>query len=317
MILRILFTIFILTITLVASSDNCKIPKNLLPFTKKIPAKSLLEFSDIKRNINHIKSLCVYKVSFTEGHYNWKMLLIHNTQSSKGPFWFLPHDDENSAFDSAVYAVKNYGGGFLSVVANDKRHFNGQDPNRNFGENKQTTKVCSQQKYPAPLFSKRVFSIINTYKDKNIPYLALHSNSDGWAGNGGKGSISILKSSSSVQSYPSENVLTGNSKSIYDEDSLIYIAGTESSPPRQKLKNLMNLDIHTKYEVVNKANNDCSMSNYVVLNKGGDYYNIETEHGDSHSQKILIKKLMHILKIKPITSDSNGIANLFKDLVNR
>lgn len=285
-----------------ASSDSCKLPKNLISYSNTESQKSLLEYNDIKRNNKNIKSLCLHQISFTEGKYNWKMLLVYNSKYSKGPFWFLPHDDEESAFDSAIFATQKYGGGFLSVLSNGKRNFKGQDPNRNFGADKQTTKVCKQQKHPAPVFSKLIFNIIDTYRTPGLPYLALHNNSNGWYGNGGKGTISILKSSSTGQAYPSGKVSINKSNSIQDEDSLVYIAGTQSVPSQKKLKALIDLGIHTKYEVVNKNNNDCSMSNYVVLNKSGNYYNIETEHGDHHSQKIIIDKLMDILKIEPITS---------------
>ncbi len=278
------------------------LPKEFISFSPSESQKSLLEYNDIKRNSKHLKSLCLHQISFTEGKYNWKMVLIYHAKYAKGPFWFLPHDDEESAFDAAIYATNRYGGGFLAVLSNGERKFGGQDPNRNFGSDKKTTKICKQQKYPAPLYSKLIFSIIDTYRTPGLPYLALHNNSDGWAGNGGRGTISILKSSSLVQSYPSGKVHLGKSNSINDEDNLVYIAGTESVPSQKKLKELTDLGIHTKYEVVNRNNNDCSMSNYVVLNKGGDYYNIETEHGDTNSQKIMIDKLMDLLKIESIIS---------------
>ncbi len=296
MIVRIFIIINILTLFLLASSDNCMLPKELLSFSQVKSQKSFLQYIDIKRNSKYLKSLCLHEISFTEGKYNWRMLLVYHSKYSKGPFWFLPHDDEESAFDSAIYAVNKYGGGFLSVLSNGKRNFNGQDPNRNFGTDKKTTTICKQQKYSAPSYSRLIFKIIDRYKTSELPYLALHNNNNGWSGNGGQGTISIMKSSSSVHSYRSGKVNFGKSNSLNDEDNLIYIAGTQSVPSKKKLKELINLGIHTKYEVVNKNNNDCSMSNYVVLKKGGDYYNIEAEHGDTNSQKIIIDKLMKILK---------------------
>jgi hypothetical protein len=58
--------------------------------------------------------------------------------------------------------------------------------------------------------------------------------------------------------------------------------------------------MHVKYEIVNKNNNDCSMSNFIVLNKNSNYYNIESEHGDIVAQKLMIDRLMKILKVLPI-----------------
>ena len=223
------------------------------------------------------------------------MLLVYNPNKLKGTFWFLPHDNENSAFDSAVYSTKKYGGGFLSVIANDKRYFKGQDPNRNFSTNKKNSHTC-KQRYSSPIYTNTIFTIIDTFKFLNMPYLALHNNKNGWYGNGGSGGISILKNSKVVHSYTSETVLSGKHKGIKDEDNLVYIAGKTSKPPRTKLEKLINLGLHVKYEVVNQKNNDCSMSNYVILNKGSKYYNIETEHGDTKTQKQMIDLLIKNIK---------------------
>jgi hypothetical protein len=39
------------------------------------------------------------------------------------------------------------------------------------------------------------------------------------------------------------------------------------------------------------------MSNFIVLNKNSNYYNIESEHGDIVAQKLMIDRLMKILKV--------------------
>jgi hypothetical protein len=238
----------------------------------------------------------MYQVAFRENKFLWKMLLVFNPKKKNGPFWFLPHDDENTAFSSAVYATKKYGGGFLSVESNGGRYFMGQDPNRNFGETTQTARTCNKQKFAAPKYSRNVFQIIDAFKKKGQPYLAMHNNKNGWYGNGGTGGISIQHSSVSTKSYLSGKVKIGQKKGIKDEDSLVYIAGTSTIPPNSKLNSLLKGGMHTKYEVVNKNNNDCSMSNYVVLKKGGNYYNIESEHGDMIAHKQMIDQLMKILK---------------------
>ena len=125
-----------------------------------------------------------------------------------------------------------------------------------------------------------------------MPYLALHNNTNG-------GGVSVLKSSKSVQSflaYPREQVTHG--KGLKDEDSLVYIAGSHSKPPSRKINRLLHEGMHVKYERVNRTNNDCSMSNYVVLGKHSErYYNIEAQHGDGRTQRKMIDKLMeHIMQ---------------------
>jgi hypothetical protein len=280
-----------------ASSNICTLPKSLV-YTKNM---SIIKLSsrknpDLKRNWKSLKSLCMYQVAFRENKFLWKMLLVFNPKKKNGPFWFLPHDDENTAFSSAVYATKKYGGGFLAVESHGGRYFMGQDPNRNFGETTQTARTCNKQKFAAPKYSRNVFQIIDAFKKKGQPYLAMHNNKNGWYGNGGTGGISIQHSSISTKSYLSGKVKIGQKKGIKDEDSLVYIAGTSTIPLNSKLNSLLKGGMHTKYEVVNKNNNDCSMSNYVVLKKGGNYYNIESEHGDMIAQKQMIDQLMKILK---------------------
>ena len=157
-----------------ASSNICTLPKSLT-HTKDMNIVKLTSSrnSDIKRNLKSLKSLCIYQVEFKENAFLWRMLLVFNPKKKNGPFWFLPHDDENTAFTSAVYATKKYGGGFLAVESNGGRYFMGQDPNRNFGDNWRTAKTCRNQKYPAPKYSKNIFAIINNFRKSNMPFLNL------------------------------------------------------------------------------------------------------------------------------------------------
>ncbi len=281
---------------------ECKLPASLIPLEKKGPSKLLQINGDIKHNTKALENMCVHLLSFRERKYPWRMILIYNPANENGPFWFLPHDDENTAFSAAVYSTKKYGGGFLAVLSDNNRYYLGQDPNRNFGESLQSASTCRKQMYPAPLYSRYVFQIIDIFRKQGMPYLAMHNNKNGWYGNGGTGGISILKKSNSVKSYSSGKVKVGHKEGIKDEDSMIYIAGIDSAPPSRKLNRLLRSGIHVKYEIVNQSNNDCSMSNYVVLEKGGNYYNIETERGDLAAQKVMIDKLMSVLGISPIES---------------
>ena len=294
--MRIIVGIIIVTLSGLAIDRNCKLPNKLSELEKPLSFEKLLRYNDVQRNTKKLENLCVHLLSFNEKKYHWKMLLVTNPKKSTGFFWFLPHDDENSAFDSAVYATEKYGGGFLSVISNDKRYFMGQDPNRNFGTDSHTAKICKKQHYPAPLYSKYIFEIIDSYKKPNMPYLALHNNKNGWYGNGGAGGVSILKNSKTVKSYLSGKVLTGKFKGMKDEDNLVYIAGKKKYPNRSKLDALLSDGLHVKYEIVNERSNDCSMSNYLVLNKGNNYYNIETEKGDVKTQRKMIDKLMNSIK---------------------
>ena len=282
-----IFLLFITPLILLATS--CTIPSNIQYLVVKSGLNNLKEYSDIHRNYHSLKGLCVNLIGFKEGRLNWNMLLVFNPKAPRGPFWFLPHDNENSAFSSAVYATHKYGGGFLSVLAGGNRYFKGQDPNRNFSDS--SVRICSKQLAPSPIYTSVVFSIINYFRGAGMPYLALHNNTNG-------GGITALKSSKYTKSflaYSREQVKKG--VGLSDEDSLVYIAGSSFKPPAQKISNLLGLGLNVKYEIVNSNSNDCSMSNYVVIGRSSsNYYNIEAQHGKTATQKRMVDLLMHLVR---------------------
>ncbi len=289
---KIIFFIFLLNTILVSKNI---IPKKVMDMVK-ISHVNINTIKDLKRNQNNLRGLSLKKINFKEGKYHWRMLLVTNNGNSNGPFWFLPHDDENTAFDAAIYAVKNYGGGFLSILSNDKRYYKKQDPNRNFADATYKLQSCKYQYAPSPIYTKVVSSIIEYNSDPQYPYMTLHNNENSWRGGIGKGGVSILTSSKYVQSYTTHKEITSYTRGLKDEDSLIYIAGNKQKPNKKLLNALLSTGMNVKYEVVNKQNNDCSLSNYVILNKPSrGYFNIETEHGDLRTQKIMIKKIIQVL----------------------
>lgn len=291
--LRFLFILSLMATAIQAK--ECQLPASIAQRVQIQELSDPKSNRDIYRNLKDMQSLCVKQISFQEGEYNWKMLLVWNAQELKGAFWYLPHDNENAAFDSAIYATKHYGGGFLAVMNHDRRIFKGQDPNRNFGTTRSQARICSQQKQPAPIYVDRVFSIINAFRDRRYPYLTLHTNSNGHSGNGGAGHISMLKKSSTVLSYPANTIKRGKRLGLRDEDSLIYIATAKSRPNLNRVKEFNTLGINVKYELVNPRRNDCSMSNYVVLGLGSEeYINIEVEHGDANTQRVMIDKVLSL-----------------------
>ena len=224
--------------------------------------------------------LCANRISFYENGRKWRLILVRNTEHPIGPFWYLPHDNENAALDSAVYAVKKYGGGFLAVEAEGERYSHGQDPNRYF-------KVSST-------YTRTIFKIIDTFKAKGMPYLTLHNNKESHMKFGGNGTVSIRVSSRNTFSYPSGKVLIGRHKGLKDEDNLIYLAGTKDH--KKFIHTLHQEGIHVKYEIPDRHHNDHSMSNYVMLyKKNKNYFNIETEVGDTATQKKIIDTLMKVI----------------------
>jgi len=276
------------------AAPSCRLPAHLKDLAAPLPASQWNQYPDLRRNQRSLRGLCVYRVHFDEGKYPWQMLLLFNPRHPRGPFWFLPHDDENDAFNSGVYAIRKYGGGMLSVVSGGHRFFKGQDPNRNFGTDTQSARQCRGQKAPAPLYTRSVFGIIDSFRS-GAPYLALHNNANGYSGNGGSGTISILRSTKRSRAFPAYQKIQRGKGGLMDEDTMVYIAGTSPTPPRSKISRLNRAGINVKYEWVDRSHNDCSMSNYVVLKKRTmDYYNIETQKGDGKTQREVIDRLMKL-----------------------
>jgi len=260
---------------------NCPLPGNLDQHVKKVPITTYRESSDLKRNNMNMGSLCADRITFKEGNRTWTFLLVWNTSQPKGPFWYLPHDDEESAFDAAVYAAKRYGGGFLAVESEDQRYVSGKDPNRNF-------------KKDSP-YSQAICKIIDTYKPAHLPYLALHTNAEGHFQNGGMGTVSMKKYGNNMYAFPAGEIKTGKQRGLEDEDTLIYLVGKEVK--KEKIKTFNAVGLNVKFEKVTKRSNDNSMSNCIVLYKRHDnYINLETEHGDLSTHKKMIDRVMKILK---------------------
>ena len=274
------YLIFILFFTTGCVKLNCPLPDNLNRTVKTETLSSASASVDIKRNNMSMGGLCANRISFYDHGKKWNLILVRNIKQPAGPFWYLPHDNENTALDAAVYASKKYGGGFLAVEANGNRYVSGQDPNRHFK--------------PSSAYTKNIFKIIDTFKPKGMPYLTLHNNKNGHMKYGGEGTVSVKVSSSHIKSYPAGSIRTGKRKGLKDEDSLVYLAGRSLEPSKVKALNAQG--VHVKYELVNAHSNDNSMSNYIALYKRPyGYVNIEAEHNDAGTQKKMIDRVMKLI----------------------
>jgi len=275
-----LLLVFVLFSTTGCVKLNCPLPENLDNTVTKVPLSSSSDAPDIKRNSWSMGDLCANRISFYDKGQKWNLLLVRNTKQPQGPFWYLPHDNENSALDAAVYATNKYGGGFLSVEASGNRYSSGKDPNRNFKT--------------ASTYTKSIFKIIDTFRGKGIPYLALHSNKEGYQKYGGDGTVSMRVTSFTTRSYPSGKIKVGKKEGLEDEDSLVYLVGRAID--QRKITALNATGINVKYELVNFRTNDKSMSNYIALYKSHNgYVNIEAEDGDEGTQKKMIDKVVRLI----------------------
>lgn len=254
---------------------------------------------DVVRNMGAFEvdpSLCITEERFAEHGRRWHLVIISNSKARRGPTWAILHDNEDSAFDAALYAVSRYGGKMVAVEGNENRSFNGQDPNRNFGAAKAITAPCrNMAARPAPAFTEA----INRHFNRRYPVLTMHSNDNGYVGNGGSGHISAARSSATMK-----GIMTSSPRgTLSDEDNAVLTAGTvpfeQNAKARKLAQHLDAQGINMIYEHVKTNTNDCSFSFHVKLNNLGDYYNIEVEHGRVEDQKEILDALMSYLSIKP------------------
>lgn len=252
--------------------------------------------NDVKRHaavLGPDSGLCLSDRNFEENGLKWRITVIDNTKQPNGPTIYLLHDNENTAFDAAIYSVLRYGGKLIAVESGETRDHQGQDPNRNFGMTKEATASCKDmRKRPAPIFTQFLLDLRNP---RISFFLTLHNNADGHSGNGGSGGISAARKSAVMTGFMTEVAKA-------DEDDAILLAGTKPFEQENRAKKaaefFLERGINVIYEHVRPEGNDCSFSNYVVLNDLGEYFNIEAEHGHLDQQKAMLDTMMTFHRIR-------------------
>ena len=243
---------------------------------------SKLQDDDLIRHAaepDFLAGITVSEMHFSEAGFNWHLLRFVNAEKPVGPLWVVPHDDENAAFDSAIAALKIYGGVaiFVNSGAGSSRTQSGQgtcggrapilsrcDPNRNFSS-------------ATPLFT-------NAHLDQHSagqPVIALHTNSPGFGP--GKGEITILDAAAANKGKirPRKNGYFGGAGPAalkeYDSYAIIpFIAPRIKEDDVQCRQALVQAGVHVWHEAVGKS--DGSLSNYAVLEKADiAYVNMESQ----------------------------------------
>ncbi len=267
------------------------------------PERFFDEDGDVARNRKALGSreLCLRLEVFTEGRLQWVLQIMQNKRHPAGPLWVVPHDDEDVAFDSAIYGVLRYGGTVVAVERNGDRYNRigkrKQDPNRNFqvrGESK-----CRLQLARSPQFTRNMMRWLK----QGQPVIALHTNKEGYDlvpepdETKSKGNVSIgieRAEDSHITAFPAAKPIRAKSPN----DTLIYVASRQ--PPgndpqlRRFVASLNASGIHVLYEHVER--NDCSLSNYAVL-KNLPYVNIEVVDGDdTGAQTRMIDTVLRLIR---------------------
>lgn len=256
--------------------------------------------ADVRRNLGRLKGapVCYRRQEVNEGGFQWVFHILEHTKAPDGPFWVLPHDNENAAFDAGLHALLTYGGGLLAVDAGGGRSYRGQDPNRNFSTSREEARICRSQRHPAPLYTR---AILAHYTGRRGPYLALHNNGDGHGSNGGEGNISMHRDGPDLSQRPGARV---GSAALRDEDNLVLMAGLRplgaDPAAHRRVAELNRAGLNVMYKQVTPTNLDCSLSDHIAWHRLGDYYNLEAEHGAVATQIEMVDRLMATLGVRPL-----------------
>ncbi len=268
------------------------------PLTDCVDATTLDDKDgDTARNLAALSApaLRIATETFDEGQLTWHFVVIENRNAPSRVLWFVPHNNEHAAFDTAVDAVGRFGGTVVAVKTGGKR-FNGpQDPNRNFDLD--TGTLCRDQVAHSPVYTDRVMR----WRSPGAPIVALHTNALGFAGDGkgGRGTISIAHPVRSVTALRATGIPLGQSP----DDTMIFVATlkppAENTPLMRLADRLRGLGVNIAYETVRRETTDCSLSNYAAVKGIDNYFNIEVVDGDSATQRRLVGMLMETLLIWP------------------
>jgi hypothetical protein len=241
---------------------------------------------DFERNRMLLSSpkLCMQKVQFDEGELQWTVQIIHNRAKPNGYFWFVPHDDEDVAFDTAAYGVTKYGGTVVAIDTGGSRPNGPQDPNRNFDAGNTATRQCADQVARSPRYTDFILG----YR-RNRPIVALHSNKP-------DGDISIRTEAKTHTNFPAPKPLPTQ----LPDHTVVFVASTappQADPELGSLVSKLNkAGLNVIYETVSPDDNDCSMSNFAALTGIRNYVNLEVVMGDGAGQKLMLDTIMPLLK---------------------
>ncbi len=251
---------------------------------------------DIGRNKQFIidEEICLKVIEFAENDVKWRVQVLDSGRP--GNNWIVLHDDEDSAFDSALYAIVRYGGKVIDVdLQLSTLPVAIVDPNHNFAVTNDHGARCGGPfQIAAPVFTSTIIEQLGA-----PPFLALHNNYDGHFRTGGSGNISVGQNAQGLFGMPAYDAVGR----LADEDNFVLVSGI-TPPDRikgrvlQLTDDLRNSGINVIYEYVRESTYDCSLSNYLLLYGGaepGQYFNIEAEAGDYQSQISMIDAVVGML----------------------
>lgn len=224
----------------------------------------LVQESDVKRMVALGAITKNSTLQYSEDNWkdsagkSWKFQII-NHRANSSPVFFIPHDNEQDSFRTAIEYLNKYNRGtIIAVECGEKRMCGTVDPNRYF----------LNQSYQNKIFS---------YFSGQKIAITLHNNAEGCVQNGGAGNIHAEFPYSGAQGFA-----RGVTVVFGDYDDVVIHNGQQ--PPtgfNAKLREfLSSKKINELYEK-NRPANDGSMS-FAASKRGLYYFNVDAKERTGH-----------------------------------
>ncbi len=238
---------------------------------------------DVRKNAAQLASLGIcYKVNnVVENGVRWVFQRFENPAKPNGPTVFLPHDNADTAFETALYALERYGGRMLTVHTGEKRSNGKTDGLRNFGATAGDIGNCAQMKgRPAPGYTAFVE---NAFLDGQ-PLVALLNIQDG--------NSAAPDLPGAVEQQAGEGVVVSQ-----DADDFVAVAGTLSltdDPRAQGLVDaLKSAGLNTRHRTLPGNASDCSLPGYAA-ERGRPYLGLYAQAGHLVEQKAMLDAVLNL-----------------------
>jgi hypothetical protein len=248
------------------------------------PAEVSDKDGDFERNAEILSGsiFCIAEEKFKERRRHWTIATIKT--SRPGPLFAVMHDDEDQSFDSAVAALKTYGGTLVAVDTGGKRNQDGIDPNRNFSADGIGCKKLGKDATPKYTeFFQKLF-------DPARPIIALHNNTGARISTGGLGHVSMDDVPKDMEKEPSDNPdapLTGDQTLVLMTSPVPVTTTVRSAADELNAKG-----INAIVEPVSEGKGDCSLSNYASLSGHPNYFNVTVGKDEGEKQQKLIDAIL-------------------------
>ncbi|MEM7428888.1 MAG: hypothetical protein AAF441_22605 [Pseudomonadota bacterium] len=223
-----------------------------------------------------------YKVNnVVENGVRWVMQQFESTAKPSGPTLFVPHDNADTAFETAVYALERYGGRVVTIHTGETRSNGRTDGLRNFGASAEQISGCSQMKgSPAPAYTDYVLNTMPAGQ----PVLVL---------------LNIQDGNSATPDLPgavTRQTAEGSAVSA-DADDFAAVAGTiglQDDPRAQSLmKALTQAGLNARHRTLPGGVSDCSLAGHAAV-RGRPYLGLYAQAGHGTEQKAMLDAVLNL-----------------------